>query len=40
MKRNHYHRIRAAKHVSEHIVKEKLDDEYDGVEDDYKEDGV
>lgn len=39
-KRNHDHRIRAAKHVSEHIVKEKLVDEYDGIGDDYEEDGV
>lgn len=39
-KRNHDHTIRAAKHVSEHVVKEKLVDEYDGVGDDYEEDGV
>lgn len=39
-KRNHDHAIRAAKHVSEHVVKEKLVDEYDGVGDDYEEDGV
>lgn len=39
-KRNHDHKIRAAKHVSENVVKEKLVDEYDGVGDDYEEDGV
>ena len=39
-KRNLDHKIRAAKHVSEHVVKERLVDEYDGVGDDYEEDGV